>query len=86
MDCTHVQEAYRIAAQLPLCCLYLTNSIASVVQYKFIVDREWKYAADQPAMYDDMGNVNNVLEVQEYVAENLENLSGFEPPASPPSR
>ena len=33
-------------------------------QYKFIVDGEWKYAPDQPAMYDEMGNVNNVLEVQ----------------------
>jgi hypothetical protein len=28
------------------------------------VDGEWKYAPDQPAMYDEMGNVNNVLEVQ----------------------
>jgi 5'-AMP-activated protein kinase regulatory beta subunit len=32
-----------------------------VYQYKFIVDGEWKYAPDQPAMYDEMGNVNNVL-------------------------
>ena len=31
------------------------------------MDGEWKYAPDQPAMYDEMGNVNNVLEVQEYV-------------------
>ena len=38
-----------------------------VYQYKFIVDGEWMYAPDQPAMYDEMGNVNNVLEVQEYV-------------------
>ena len=35
-----------------------------VYQYKFIVDGEWMYAPDQPAMYDEMGNVNNVLEVQ----------------------
>ena len=32
-----------------------------VYQYKFIIDGEWKYAPDQPAMYDEMGNVNNVL-------------------------
>jgi hypothetical protein len=37
-------------------------------------------------MYDEMGNVNNVLEVQEFVPENLDSLSGFEPPPSPPSR
>eukprot|EP00976_Prorocentrum_cordatum_P107365 1194626-Prorocentrum_minimum.AAC.8 len=54
-------------------------------QYKFIVDGEWKYAPDQPAMYDEMGNVNNVLEVQEYIPENLDSLSGFQPPASPAS-
>lgn len=36
-------------------------------------------------MYDEMGNVNNVLEVQEYVPEKLDSLSGFLPPPSPPS-
>ncbi len=56
------------------------------LQYKFIVDGEWKYAPDQTAMYDEQGNVNNVLEVQEYVPENLESLSSFDPPASPVSR
>jgi len=55
-------------------------------QYKFIVDGEWKYDPNQPAMFDEMGNVNNVLEVHEYVPENLDGLSGFEPPPSPPSR
>mmetsp|Transcript_43713 Transcript_43713/g.52859 ORF Transcript_43713/g.52859 Transcript_43713/m.52859 type:complete len:257 (+) Transcript_43713:223-993(+) len=56
-----------------------------VFQYKFIVDREYKYAPDQPAMFDEMGNVNNVLEVQEYFPENLDNLAGFRQPQSPPS-
>ena len=55
-------------------------------QYKFIVDGEWKYALDQPKMYDEMNNVNNVLEVQEYVPENLDSLTDFEPPPSPPER
>ena len=56
------------------------------MQYKFIVDGDWKYAADQQAMYDEMGNVNNVLEVQENVPENLDSLHSFEPPPSPTSR
>lgn len=34
-----------------------------VYQYKFIVDGEWRYAADQPAVLDEMGNVNNLVEV-----------------------
>lgn len=54
-----------------------------VYQYKFIVDGEWMYAPDQPAMYDEMGNVNNVLEVQEYVPEILDNLDHFAVPSSP---
>ena len=54
-----------------------------VYQYKFIVDGEWMYAPDQPAMYDEMGNVNNVLEVQEYVPEILDNLDHFTVPSSP---
>ncbi|GMH36951.1 hypothetical protein BSKO_04824 [Bryopsis sp. KO-2023] len=56
-----------------------------VYQYKFIVDGEWKYDPNQSAMYDEMGNVNNVMEVQEFVPENLGGLSGFDPPPSPPS-
>lgn len=56
------------------------------LQYKFIVDGEWKYDPNQPAMFDDMRNVNNVIEVHEYVPEVLEGVSGFDPPPSPPSR
>lgn len=37
-------------------------------------------------MYDELGNVNNVLEVQEYIPENLESLSSFDPPPSPVAR
>jgi hypothetical protein len=54
-------------------------------QYKFIVDGEWRYDPNQPAMYDEIGNVNNVMEVQEYVPENLDGVQGFDPPPSPPS-
>ena len=35
----------------------------TLTQYKFIVDGEWKYDPNQPAMFDEMGNVNNVIEV-----------------------
>jgi len=72
----------------PRCQVCVSSSPGCVLrpQYKFIVDGEWKYAADQTAMYDEQGNVNNVLEVQEYVPENLESLSSFDPPASPVSR
>ena len=51
---------------------------------KFIVDGTWKYAPDQSAVYDEMGNINNVLEVQEYSPDNLDSLSSFEQPPSPP--
>jgi 5'-AMP-activated protein kinase regulatory beta subunit len=54
-------------------------------KYKFIVDGEWRHDPNQPAMYDEMANVNNVIEVQEYAPENLDNVSGFDPPPSPPS-
>lgn len=36
-------------------------------------------------MYDERGNVNNVIEVQEYQPENLDNLSSFQAPSSPVS-
>ena len=47
------------------------------------MDGVWKHDPNLPSMYDDMGNINNVLEVQEYVPENLDSLSGFEAPPSP---
>lgn len=54
-----------------------------VYQYKFIVDNEWQYDPSQPAIYDDSNNVNNVIEVQEFVPENLDSLTGFDQPPSP---
>lgn len=38
------------------CCL--------VLQYKFIVDGQWRHDPNLTSMYDDQGNINNVLEVQ----------------------
>ena len=57
-----------------------------MLQYKFIVDGEWKYAPDQPAMHDERDIINNVVEVQEYVPDHLDSLVGFEPPPSPVER
>jgi len=54
-----------------------------VYQYKFIVDGQWRHDPNLTCMYDDQGNINNVLEVQEYIAENLDGLANFEPPPSP---
>lgn len=56
-----------------------------VYQYKFIVDGMWRHDPALPSMFDDQGNINNVLEVQEYVPEMLDSLASFEPPPSPPS-
>ena len=57
-----------------------------LVQYKFIVDGGWRYDPSLQTAYDNDNNVNNVLEVREYVPENLESLRTFEPPPSPPER
>ena len=57
-----------------------------VYQYKFIVDGTWRYAPDLPAAYDEMGNVNNVAEVQEFAPENTRGIEDvFGSPPSPPS-
>ena len=79
--CTHLRPA-----RLPALQSFMLRAACYVLQYKFVVDGEWQCASDQPAVSDDRGNVNNVLEVQEYVPENLEGLSGFSAPASPPHR
>jgi len=41
------------------------NLLAGTYQYKFIVDNEWRYAADQPTVRDEMGNINNCLTVED---------------------
>ncbi|KAF8410863.1 hypothetical protein HHK36_003400 [Tetracentron sinense] len=58
---------------------------SGVYQYRFIVDGQWRYAPDMPWAHDDMGNVCNILDVQDFVPEHLESISGFEPPQSPDS-
>jgi 5'-AMP-activated protein kinase regulatory beta subunit len=80
--CTDVCTAACTAA----CAAVCTAVSSSALQYKFIVDGDWKHDPNQRAMRDENGNVNNVIEVQEYVPENLENISGFDPPPSPSAR
>lgn len=56
---------------------------SGVYQYRFLVDGLWKYAPDLPSTQDDDGNAYNILDLQEYVPDDLESISSFEPPQSP---
>ncbi|KAF9664370.1 hypothetical protein SADUNF_Sadunf16G0011600 [Salix dunnii] len=58
---------------------------SGVYQYRFIVDGQWRYAPDLPWAKDDSGNACNTLDLQDFVPEDLESISGFEPPHSPES-
>ncbi|KAG8365336.1 hypothetical protein BUALT_Bualt18G0094100 [Buddleja alternifolia] len=58
---------------------------SGVYQYRFIVDGQWRYSPDQPSDQDESGNAYNVLDLQDYVPEDLDSISGFEPPQSPES-
>ncbi|KAJ6779139.1 SNF1-RELATED PROTEIN KINASE REGULATORY SUBUNIT BETA-1 [Salix koriyanagi] len=58
---------------------------SGVYQYRFIVDGQWRYAPDLPWAKDDSGNTYNTLDLQDFVPEDLESISGFEPPHSPES-
>ncbi|KAJ9566312.1 hypothetical protein OSB04_002278 [Centaurea solstitialis] len=58
---------------------------SGVYQYRFIVDGQWRYSPDMPWTQDESGNTCNILDLQEYVPEDIESISGFEPPGSPDS-
>jgi len=58
---------------------------SGVYQYRFIVDGQWRYAPDFPCAQDEAGNTYNVLDLQDYVPEDIESISSFEPPQSPES-
>ena len=38
-------------------------------QYKFIVDKEWRFAPDQPTMRDSSGNINNYIDTTNYAPQ-----------------
>ncbi|CAA2987951.1 SNF1-related kinase regulatory subunit beta-2 [Olea europaea subsp. europaea] len=50
---------------------------------RFIVEGQWRYSPDFPWAQDESGNAYNILDLQEYVPEDIDNISGFEPPQSP---
>lgn len=58
---------------------------SGVYQYRFIVDGQWRCSPDLPCIQDEAGNTYNILDVKDYVPEDIESISGFEPPQSPDS-
>ncbi|MED6121314.1 SNF1- protein kinase regulatory subunit beta-2, variant 2 [Stylosanthes scabra] len=58
---------------------------SGVYQFRFIVDGQWRYAPDLPWAQDDAGLTYNILDLQDYVPEDIGSISGFEPPKSPDS-
>ncbi|XP_019240783.1 PREDICTED: SNF1-related protein kinase regulatory subunit beta-2-like isoform X1 [Nicotiana attenuata] len=58
---------------------------SGVYHYRFVVDGQWRYAPDLPFERDDMGNVFNVLDLQDSVPEVPNNTSCSEAPLSPES-
>lgn len=58
---------------------------SGVYQYRFLVDGQWRHSPDQPWDQDDLGNAHNILDLQDYVPEDIDSISGFEPPQSPDS-
>ncbi|EYU46163.1 hypothetical protein MIMGU_mgv1a011574mg [Erythranthe guttata] len=58
---------------------------SGVFRYKFIVDGEVKYIPDFPSETDETGRVCNLLDVHDYVPENLDSVAEFEAPSSPES-
>ncbi|XP_022883868.1 SNF1-related protein kinase regulatory subunit beta-2-like [Olea europaea var. sylvestris] len=58
---------------------------AGVYQYRFIVDRQWRYAPDIPWELDGSGNACNILDVKDYVPDVTKSIASFESPESPDS-
>lgn len=58
---------------------------SGVYHYRFIVDGQWRYSPDLPHTTDEMGQVCNILNVDDYVPEILDSVAEFEVPSSPDS-
>ncbi|KAL2959826.1 hypothetical protein AAZX31_17G005800 [Glycine max] len=52
---------------------------------RFIVDGRMRYTPDSPWAQDDAGDAYNILDLQDYVPEDIGSISSFEPPQSPDS-
>ncbi|XP_022898933.1 SNF1-related protein kinase regulatory subunit beta-1 isoform X2 [Olea europaea var. sylvestris] len=58
---------------------------SGIYHYKFIVDGKFRYSPDLPCEADQSGSICNILDVHEYVPENLDSVAEFEAPQSPES-
>ncbi|KAL3850196.1 hypothetical protein ACJIZ3_012078 [Penstemon smallii] len=58
---------------------------AGLYHYRLIVDGEVRYIPDLPSEADEMGHYCNLLDVNDYVPENLDSVAEFEAPPSPDS-
>ncbi|CAI9783989.1 unnamed protein product [Fraxinus pennsylvanica] len=58
---------------------------SGVYHYRFIVDGQSRYSPDMLWDQADAGNAYNILDLKDYVPENIDSISGFEPPQSPDS-
>ncbi|EQC35384.1 hypothetical protein SDRG_07095 [Saprolegnia diclina VS20] len=47
---------------------YIANLPRGKHAYKFVVDDEWRFAPDQPTVADVDGNINNYVDVSDFVA------------------
>jgi 5'-AMP-activated protein kinase regulatory beta subunit len=47
------------------------NLPKEIHEYKFIVDGQWKYSAKQPNKKDNTNNINNYIDLTNYVPENI---------------
>lgn len=58
---------------------------SGIYRYKFVVDGQVRYIPDLPCETDDMGHVCNLIDVNNYVPENLDGIAEFQVPGSPES-
>lgn len=58
---------------------------SGIFRYKFIVDGKVRYIPDLPSEKDETGLVCNLLDVNDYVPENLDSVAEFDAPPSPES-
>ncbi|XP_037481207.1 SNF1-related protein kinase regulatory subunit beta-1-like [Triticum dicoccoides] len=58
---------------------------SGVYRYRFIVDGERRYLPDLPCETDNVGNIVNLLDVNDFVPESVESVSELMAPPSPDS-
>ncbi|KAM7498453.1 hypothetical protein LguiA_022867 [Lonicera macranthoides] len=58
---------------------------SGVYHYRFVVDGHWRYAPDFPRETDDVGNIFNILDLQDHIPEVPNNIPVLDSPSSPVS-